>query len=151
MMEYEYRFQVRLHDTDRAGVVFFAHLFTHAHDAYEAFMASIGLGLGALIEGGVGLPVAHASADYLQPLRHGEEVVVTLHLAQLGQTSFAVAYEFHCGATLRARLRTVHVYLDAQSGLPALLPQELRAQLVPFVLAPVVRINEGLEPGATGE
>ncbi|MDP2784939.1 MAG: thioesterase family protein [Sulfurimicrobium sp.] len=133
MMKYEYRFQVRLHDTDHAGVVFFARLFTHAHDAYEAFMASIGLGLGALIEGGVRLPIAHASADYLQPLRHDEEIAVTLNVARLGQTSFTVAYEFRCGAELRARLRTVHVFLDAQSGLPASLPPEMRAHFTPFV------------------
>jgi 1,4-dihydroxy-2-naphthoyl-CoA hydrolase len=133
MMKYEYRFRVRLHDVDHAGMVFFARLFTHAHDAYEAFMASIGLGLGALIEGGVRLPVAHASADYLQPLRHDEEIAVTLNVAQLGQTSFTVAYEFRCSAELRARLRTVHVYLDARSGLPASLPHDTRQLFTPFV------------------
>ncbi|BCB26252.1 1,4-dihydroxy-2-naphthoyl-CoA hydrolase [Sulfurimicrobium lacus] len=133
-MEYEYRFQVRLHDTDHAGVVFFAHLFTHAHDAYEAFMASVGLGLGALIADGVRLPVAHADADYLLPLHHGEEVAVTLAIAELGRTSFTVAYEFRCDGELRARLRTVHVFLDTQSGRPADLPQDMRAQLGPFGL-----------------
>jgi 1,4-dihydroxy-2-naphthoyl-CoA hydrolase len=133
MKEYEYRFQVRLHDTDHAGVVFFARLFTHAHDAYEAFMASIGLGLGTLIEDGMRLPIVHASADYLQPLRHDEEIAVTLKVAQLGQTSFTLEYEFRCGAELRARLRTVHVYLDVQSGLPASLPQEMRVHFTPFV------------------
>ncbi|MEN6584456.1 MAG: thioesterase family protein [Sulfuricella sp.] len=137
MMEYEYRFQVRLHDIDRAGVVFFARLFTHAHDAYEAFMASVGLGLGGLISGGVSLPVAHASADYLLPLRHEEEVAVTLAVAEQGLTSFTVAYEFRCGGELRARLRTVHVFLDAQSGRPSDLPQDMRAQLTRFVPAPL--------------
>lgn len=137
MMEYEYRFQVRLHDTDHAGVVFFAHLFTHAHDAYEAFMASIGLGLGALIEGGVRLPVAHADADYLLPLRHEDEIAVTLTVAQLGRTSYTVAYEFRCGGELRARLRTAHVFLDAQSGRPSDLPQDMRAQLTRFVPVPL--------------
>jgi len=35
---FEYRFTVQLHDTDAAGRLFFAHLFRHAHDAYEALM-----------------------------------------------------------------------------------------------------------------
>ena len=131
-MKYEYRFQVRLHDTDRAGVVFFARLFTHAHDAYEAFMASAGLGLGAMIEAGLRLPVAHASADYLLPLRHGEAVMVMLTIARLGQTSFTVAHEFRCGAEVRARLQTVHVFLDPRSGRPSALPQDMRARLAPF-------------------
>ena len=37
-----YRFTVRLHDIDAAGVMFFGHLFRHAHDAYESVMANLG-------------------------------------------------------------------------------------------------------------
>lgn len=140
--KYEYRFQVRLHDTDHAGVVFFARLFTHAHDAYESFMSGIGLGLNALIEGGVRLPVVHASADYLLPLRHEEEISVLLKVAQLGRTSFTVEYAFRCDGQERARLRSVHVFLDASSGLPAHLPQEMRIRLSG---------TDGLEPGAACE
>lgn len=130
-MNHSYAFEVRLHDVDHAGVMFFARLFVHAHDAYEAFMASIGLGLGALIESGVRLPIVHASADYLLPLRHDEKIAITLTVAQLGQTSFTLEYEFRCGAELRARLRTVHVFFDAQSGAPASLPEEMRVLFTP--------------------
>lgn len=125
-MNYSYTFEVRLHDVDHAGVMFFARLFVHAHDAYEAFMAGNGLALGALIERNVRLPIVHASADYLLPLRHDEKITVTLTVAKLGQTSFTLEYAFHCGNELRARLRTVHVFLEAGTGTPSSLPQEMR-------------------------
>lgn len=128
-MEYEHRFQIRLHDVDHAGVMFFARLFVHGHDAYEAFMAALGMELGLLIEGGLRLPIAHAGADYLQPLRHGESIVVAVEVEQLGQSSFTMAYAFRCGEELRARLRTVHVFLDTASGAPAALPESIRQRL----------------------
>lgn len=53
MTPYEYRFRVRLHVVDHAGVMFFPHLFVHAHDAYENFMADLGFDLSTLIEAGV--------------------------------------------------------------------------------------------------
>ena len=42
MQTYNYHFTTSLHDIDAAGVLFFAHLYRHAHDAYEAFMSDIG-------------------------------------------------------------------------------------------------------------
>ena len=84
-MTHSYAFDVRLHDVDHAGVMFFARLFVHAHDAYEAFMAHLGLDLCAMIRTGERLPIVHASADYFQPLRHGEQITVTLEIEALGR------------------------------------------------------------------
>ncbi|MFP4063447.1 MAG: acyl-CoA thioesterase, partial [Halochromatium sp.] len=78
----EHRFRVALHDTDAAGVLFFAHLFRHAHDAYEAMMARIGWPLDGLIrERQLGLPLVHAEADYRRPMRHGDQVAVRVERA----------------------------------------------------------------------
>lgn len=129
MTPYEYRFRVRLHAVDHAGVMFFPHLFVHAHDAYENFMADLGFDLSTLIEAGVArLPIVHAGADYFSPLRHGEEITVRLHVLELGSSSFTIGYEFHCGA-LRARAKTIHVFVGTQDARPAPLPGELRQRL----------------------
>jgi 1,4-dihydroxy-2-naphthoyl-CoA hydrolase len=110
-------FTVRLHDTDAAGVLFFAHLFRHAHDAYEGFMAALGQPLDGLLRDGCRLPLVHAEADYLQPIRHGEEIRVTVSLAALGETSFTLDYGFQdFSGEVRARARTVHVQLAEKSG-----------------------------------
>ncbi|PWB55872.1 MAG: acyl-CoA thioesterase [Nitrosomonadales bacterium] len=126
-----YAFEVRLHDVDHAGVMFFARLFVHAHDAYEAFMARQGMDLCAMIRAGERLPVVHASADYFQPLRHGEEITVDLEVETLGESSFTLAYSFYANAGLLAKAHTVHVYLDPHVNAAAPLPPSLRQLLQP--------------------
>lgn len=133
-MNHFHAFTVRLHDVDAAGVMFFARLFVHAHDAYEDFMARQSLELEKLIGAGTRLPLVHASADYLLPLRHGERVSVALEVEKLGRTSFTVAYALRCGDELRARLQTVHVFLAGQGGVPSPLPEEIRQRLLPYSL-----------------
>lgn len=129
---FEHRFSVRLHDIDAAGVMFYGHLFRYAHDAYEGFMGALGLPLDGLIRAGCRLPLVHAEADYLGPLRHGEEIWVEVGVEALGGTSFTLVYGFHdeAGAP-RARARTVHVHLgqDRSQGGAAPLPEGLRAGL----------------------
>lgn len=132
-MKHFHDFSVRLHDVDAAGVMFYAHLFAHAHDAYEDFMVSRNLGLDKLIGLGVHLPLVHASADCLIPLRHGERISVALEVEKLGRTSFNLAYTFHCGNELRARLRSVHVFLDAVDRKSSPLPPEIRQALQPYL------------------
>lgn len=131
-MNYSYTFDVRLHDVDHAGVMFFARLFVHAHDAYEMFLGHLGLDLCAMIRTGERLPIVHASADYFQPLRHGEQITVNLEIETLGESSFTVAYAFIAATGLLARVRTVHVYLDPHGDSASSLPQTLRQLLQPY-------------------
>lgn len=131
-MTHSYTFEVRLHDVDHAGVMFFARLFVHAHDAYEAFMAHLGLDICDMIRAGKRLPIVHASADYFQPLRHGEQITVVLAIEALGETSFTIACSFYAAAELLAKVRTVHVHLAPRTNAPTSLPHLLRQQLLPY-------------------
>ena len=128
---FQHCFRVALHDTDAAGVLFFAHLFRHAHDAYEAWMAQLGFPLDAMIRGGdLGLPLVHAEADYRRPMRHGDQVSVTLGVAELGEGSFTIDYRFHLdGGKLAATARTVHVCIQPGEAGPRLLPESLSVAL----------------------
>jgi 1,4-dihydroxy-2-naphthoyl-CoA hydrolase len=129
---FEYRFRIALHDTDAAGVLFFAHLFRHAHDAYEAWMASIGFPLDAMIrDGQLRLPLVHAEADYRRPMRHGDEVRVQLEVADVGERKFRLRYRFlTADDELAASAETVHAGVDAnaRTGLPDDLVRALSAQ-----------------------
>ncbi|MBN2887002.1 MAG: acyl-CoA thioesterase [Chromatiaceae bacterium] len=131
---FEHRFRVALHDTDAAGVLFFGHLFRHAHDAYEALMAHSGLPLDALIRAAEWhLPLVHAEADYGAPLRHGEQVRVTIEVLELGQRAFTLGYRFALeDGREAARARTVHVCIEAAAGVSRPLPESLRAALAPY-------------------
>lgn len=131
-----YETTVRLHDTDAAGVLFFGHLFRHLHDAYESFMASLGYPLPALIAPAddrqpLPLPIVHAQADYLRPVRHGERLRLCLTVAEVRTRSFALEYVLEDTAgTVRARGRTVHV-AAVEARLPEGLRQALRGQTDP--------------------
>lgn len=65
--------QVRFQDVDAAGVVFFARYFDLVHDAYAAFLESRGHPLASMFATPAWiLPLRHAEADYLRPLRLGD-------------------------------------------------------------------------------
>jgi len=112
---FEHELEVRLHDTDAAGVLFFAHLLRHAHDAYESLMAAAGLPLQDLIRDGIALPIVHADADYLAPIRHGDRIRVEVSVSDIRRRSFSLAYRFlDCRGGLRAQAGTVHVLTGSE-------------------------------------
>ncbi len=135
-------FAVRLHDTDAAGVLFFGHLFRHAHDAYEGLMDQLGVPLNSLIQkgfrtgagtrtgdadGATPLPITRAQARYLRPLRLGDRVRVEVRIADQRHRSFAVEYRFiDAHGELAAEAQTVHCLADPHA--PAL-PERLRSAL----------------------
>ena len=131
---FRYDFRVALHDIDAAGIMFYGHLFRHAHDAYEAFMGAIGFPLERIIAAADPLlPLVHAEADYYHPLRHGEALCVALGVHHIGSTAFTLDYRFLDGdSQLRARVRTVHVRLGPDRGSSAPFPPALVAALKPW-------------------
>lgn len=136
-----HRFRVALHDSDAAGVLFFAHLFRHAHDAYEGLMAHLGWPLDGLIRAGqLALPLVHAEADYRLPLRHGEWVSVALTVAAVSPRSFTLTYRFGTATgALAATARTVHAGIDPGRGEPIALPAALASALRDHAAAPPER------------
>ena len=126
-----YKFKVPLQETDHAGVMFFAHLFAHAHDAYAWLMESLGFPLHKIIEAGdYHIPLTHAEADYLAPMRHGQSVQVMIDTERLGNSSFTLKYEFHSDDGLCARASTRHVVIDPGMGSPVAIPDNLRQELL---------------------
>ncbi|WP_462321683.1 acyl-CoA thioesterase [Halochromatium sp.] len=126
----EHQFRVALHDTDAAGVLFFAHLFRHAHDAYEAMMARIGWPVDGLIRAGqLALPLVHVEADYRRPLRHGDQVEVDIELKALAERRFSLAYRFVSADQEVATALSVHVAIDPDTGQRQALPKPLISAL----------------------
>lgn len=132
---FAYAFTVRLHDTDAAGRLFFGHLFRHAHDAYEAFMAQAGLPLEGLIrEGEILLPLVHAEADYHRPLCQGDRVQVALAIAEVRTRSFAVAYRLETSdGTLAATAKTVHLQINRDGSPASGLSDRIREAIQPYL------------------
>lgn len=134
-IQFTYTFSVRLHDTDAAGRLFFGHLFRHAHDAYEVFMAQLGLPLERLIrDDEILLPLVHAEADYHRPLGQGDRVEVTLAIEEIRTRSFAVAYRFEADdGTLAATAKTIHLQINRDGTPASSLSDAIRDAILPYL------------------
>lgn len=136
MQTYNYHFTTSLHDIDAAGVLFFAHLYRHAHDAYEAFMSDIGFSLDKVIRDNILLPLIHSEADFLQPIRHGDRICIRLQIKKIGNSSFSVIYHFTGNQDQQlASALTTHVYLDRTDHESKTLPDSLRDELSKYLAA----------------
>ncbi len=123
-------FRVPFHELDPGGVLFHAHLFSHAHEAYAALLAETGCSLKDFLETGKYLiPLVHAEADYLHPLQLDDEICVTVSTTSIGNSSMSFSYTFHKGDLLCATASTTQVFLDSQNKKPVPLPEALRQGL----------------------
>jgi len=128
---YTLKTSIRLHDTDAAGLLFFAHQFKLAHDAYEGFMEEIGFGFASIIrEAGFLVPIVHAEADYKTGLSVGDKVTIRLRTVNVGNSSFTLAYDLlDSGDRAVGSVKTVHVCMDKETRKKKPLPDGLRRAL----------------------
>lgn len=93
-MAFVYARTIRFHETDAAGVVYFARLLTLCHEAYEASLAAAGVDLRRFFSsaGGVAVPVIRAEADFFQPMFCGDMIAISLKPKQLSPHSFEIVY-----------------------------------------------------------
>ena len=133
---FKYKFSIPFHQVDGAGVLFYAHLFTHAHDAYSALMSACSYPLRKLLEDGEYLaPIVHAEADYNYPVQHGDEIDIEVRVKKIGNSSIVIMYRFNVADRCCATATTTHVFLDRDNkqpvGIPSVLSAELQAYLEP--------------------
>lgn len=109
--------QVRMHDTDMAGILYFPRQFRFAHDALEDFVSSLGYTFDQIFrEEHFVFVIVHAESNYLQPLRVGDKLEIHLAIEHIGTTSFTVSYHIYKeDKTLVGTAKTVHVTLDSKS------------------------------------
>lgn len=127
--------QVRMYDTDAAGILYFASQFRFAHDAIEGFMSELGVSFQTLSkEKKFTFVVVHAEADYFFPLVVGDVLDVQLIVESIGTTSFTLFSQiFKKNQTLVGTVKTVHVTLDKESKKKIPIPQELRKSIEKYI------------------
>ena len=128
---FTYKTQIRLHDTDAAGLLFFANQFTLVHDAYEKLLQKIGFSFEAMLKKrGYFLPIVHAEGNYKAPLFVGDEITIGVKVAHIGDTSFTFEYQIHNKrGVLVGTAKTVHVTTNKKTKKKLTLPKDFRAAL----------------------
>lgn len=122
-MGYVFEHQVRFHETDGAGVVYFATELVICHMAYEASLEATGLNLGAFFRAEtLAYPIVHTSMDYRRPLHCGDRVAIHLLPTRLDDSSFEVQYQLKLQNQVVAQAVTRHVCIEVahrrRSSLP---------------------------------
>lgn len=127
---FTYKTQIRLHDTDAAGLIFFANQFKIVHDAYELLLEKFGFSFPQMLNGGkYFLPIVHAESNYLKPLAVGDKIAISIKVGSIGKTSFSFEYLIYRGRTLVGTAKTVHVTINPATKTKTPLPIKLRKAL----------------------
>jgi YbgC/YbaW family acyl-CoA thioester hydrolase len=122
---------VRFQDVDAAGTIYYSRVFDYFGDVYLDLLLSLGLDVpGMLARRELASPLIHAEADYLAPLRFGDQVGVEVALARVGRTSASFAYRIVKDDGVTAVIgQTTHVWVDGETFRPVDVPEALRSRL----------------------
>ncbi|MDJ0702125.1 MAG: thioesterase family protein [Leptolyngbyaceae cyanobacterium MO_188.B28] len=113
-MSFVHQHQVRFHETDAAGVVYFANVLTLCHEAYESSLAASGVNLKAFFggDGEIAVPIVHADIDFRRPIFCGDRLKIHLTPQSQDIHTFEITYQITDTADkadLLAKALTRHV------------------------------------------
>jgi len=126
--------RIKFRDADPAQIMYFANIFSLAHDAFEEFIVAAGYRYEEWFSKTDHLiPIRHAEADYKSPFLPGQTYEVKVAVASLGTTSFKMKYEFIQGSRHHATVYMVHAVLDPKTREKMPLPKVMRERLAPYL------------------
>jgi 1,4-dihydroxy-2-naphthoyl-CoA hydrolase len=125
-----YKTDIKLHDTDAAGLMFFGSQLKIINDSLNVFLAPFGFGYGELFKTkSFYFPVVHVESDYKSSLFVGDPIEVHTRLDKIGQTSLTFSYKILGPHNkLAGTASTVHVTVD-KSYKKILIPSDFRTVL----------------------
>lgn len=102
--------KVYFYDADPAGIIFYASLFKYVHAAYEDFLRNLHTERNFFFDKDYILPIIHAEADYVKPIKVGDELRIDVSVSALKNSSFEISYRFYKkDGDFTAIAKTVHV------------------------------------------
>jgi YbgC/YbaW family acyl-CoA thioester hydrolase len=122
--------KVYFYDADPAGIIFYASLFKYVHAAYEDFLRSLHTERNFFFDKDYILPIIHAEADYVKPIRVGDELRIDVSVSAIRNSSFEISYRFYKNnGDFTAIAKTVHVCVIKEEFKKIELPKDFYNQL----------------------
>ena len=107
--------RVQFAETDMAGVLHFSNYYRWMEEIEHAFWRSRGLSV--LIDGGeISWPRVKTGCEYYDPARFEDEVLLTLRVINVGDSSVAFEVEFHRDDRRLAKGTTIAVCCAVRGG-----------------------------------
>lgn len=131
MRAHDHRFRVIFGDTDKMGVVYYAHYFRYFEMGRNELLRAADYPYTQLESEGYQLPVVRASAKYHHGACYDDELVLTTRVSSVRFTTAEMEYRLMRPEddTLIATGQTTHACIDANGKLVRL-PASLREVLV---------------------
>ena len=107
---------VRYHEMDMQGVVFNMWYLAYFDEAMSAFIEANDLAYTQLQDDGFDVQLVHLEVDWTASLRFGEAADVTVDVATVGNTSFALDFAVRQGGSPICTARIVYVCVALDSG-----------------------------------
>ena len=129
-------FQIPFHHGDPAGIAFFAHVFTYAHTAYEAFVQELGISWADwFLRNPYLIPIRQTSADYRGPFHVGQVYRIQASVQSISKTSFKMQYDFFPSQDSKtlAQVLMVHTFVSKATQEKAEIPKDIRTRLEKFL------------------
>jgi 4-hydroxybenzoyl-CoA thioesterase len=126
-----YERAVRFEEVDAAGIVYFAHIVSYAHEAMENLFGALDGGYAGLImRRRTGLPAVRLVAEFHAPLRYGDRMRIETEVTRLGNRSVTFSHRIRGGggAVCAAISHTV-VITDLDTLRSCAMPADIRALL----------------------
>lgn len=124
---------IKFHQADPAGIMFFGHIFTLAHDTYEAFIQACGFPWKDwFLDHKYLIPIRHTECDFLRPFRAGETYQIEAELVEFSSSSFITQYQFTQNEHKHATVKMVHTCLDQKTFQKTEIPDAVRSALSRF-------------------
>ncbi len=128
--------KVRMHDTDMAGILYFARQFRFVHDALEDLFEFEGYKFDDLFQRyDFIFVIAHAEAAYLKPLKAGDKLEVHLSIEKIGSSSVIMLYDlYNDSQELVGTAKTVHVCLERIARIKTCIPADIRSRFSKYLI-----------------
>ncbi|MES9963569.1 MAG: thioesterase family protein [Candidatus Sedimenticola sp. 20ELBAFRAG] len=110
---FEQKLKIEMGQVDGAGVIYAPRLMEISHSVYETFLAQHGWSARRILDEEWALPIVHMESDFHLPIELGDEIMVSLSLERLGESSFTLGYRFMKQGELAASAKSVHVAVEA--------------------------------------
>lgn len=133
---YKTQVTLKFRDGDPAKIMYFANIFSLAHDAFETFIVAAGyLWEEWFRKSNYLIPIRHTEADFKIPFIPGETYEIDVTVDRFGETSFKMKYVFLKNKQIHATVKMVHAVLDPKTvqktPLPALMKSRLEVYYQP--------------------
>ncbi|MDE6566129.1 MAG: acyl-CoA thioesterase [Lachnospiraceae bacterium] len=111
-----YHRQVNYYETDQMGIVHHSNYIRYFEEARMDMMDQLGMGYAGIEQAGLLIPVLFVDCQYLQPLRYGDQFVISTRMTKFDGIKMEIAYEIHKenGKLLCTTGHSGHCFLDKE-------------------------------------